>query len=78
MTFSSSEPYLSLSATKNSTATDLAWGAEVSGDLSVWSPATITLDTLTQFQAMDTIPVSGAAKRFIRVKISKPQAMVEP
>jgi hypothetical protein len=55
VTFTSSGSYLTLSATKNSAATDIVWGAEVSGDLFSWSPATITRDTLEQFQAMDTI-----------------------
>lgn len=72
VTFSSSGSYLTLSATKNSAATDTVWGAEVSGDLFFWSPATITIDTPAQFQATDTILLRDADKRFIRLKISTP------
>lgn len=72
ITFSSSGSYLTLSATKNSAATDTVWGAEVSGDLFFWSPATITIDTPEQFQATDTILLRDADKRFIRLKISTP------
>jgi len=74
VTFSSSGSYLTLSATKNSAATDVLWGAEVSGDLFSWSPATITIDTLEQFQARDIILVSDADKRFIRLKIQEGSA----
>ncbi len=77
VTFSSSGSYLTLSATKNIAATDIVWGAEVSGDLFFWSPATITIETPEQFQAMDTIPLRDADKRFIRLKISMPQVEAE-
>lgn len=72
VTFSSSGSYLTLSATKNSAATDTVWGAEVSGDLFSWFPAMITIDTPAQFQATDTILLRDADKRFIRLKISTP------
>jgi len=72
VTFTSSGSYLTLSATKNSVATDIVWGAEVSGDLFSWSPATITRDTLDLFEAVDNIPRRDADKRFIRLKISTP------
>jgi len=72
VTITTSGSYLALSASKNSAASDINWSAEVSGDLLSWSPATITLDTHTQFGAADTVPISGAATRFIRLRITHP------
>ena len=62
--------YLTLAAAKNIAATDLIWGAEVSGNLANWFPSVITYNTATHFGASDTTPISSAAKRFIRLKIT--------
>jgi hypothetical protein len=62
--------YLTLAATKNLAATGVSWDAEVSANLANWFPSTITANTASHFEATDTTPISGAAKRFIRLKIT--------
>lgn len=69
MTTSTGQP-VTLSATKNTAATDVVWGAEVSGNLMNWFPSIITDNTATHFEASDTTSISDAAKRFIRLKIT--------
>ncbi len=68
---SSSGQYITLAATKNPAAVGLIWDAEVSADLLHWFPATVTVNTSSHFEATDTTPVSAAAKRFIRLKITR-------
>lgn len=64
--------YLALSASKNPVAIDITWDAETTGNLTSWSPAFIATDTDEMFEARDTVLKSGAPKRFIRLKISRP------
>ena len=63
--------YLQLTATKNPAATDIMWEAEASGDLETWTPATIGINTSTEFSASDTVLVEGTEKRFMRLKVTK-------
>lgn len=62
--------YLTLSATKNSAATDLIWSAETSENLENWGAATVITDTADHFVARDTVAQSAAAKRFIRLRVT--------
>ncbi len=64
--------YLALSAQKNPAAIDITWGAEITGNLTLWSPAFIATDTDETFEARDTVLRSGAIKRFMRLKITRP------
>jgi hypothetical protein len=64
--------YLALSAQKNPDAIDITGGAETTGNLASWNPAFIVTDTDETFEARDTVLMSGAAKRFIRLKITRP------
>lgn len=64
--------YLALSVAKNTSATDITWGAEASDDLILWNPAVIVTDTQAAFEARDLVLMNAAAKRFIRLKITRP------
>lgn len=64
--------HLSLSTSKNADATDVTWSAEVSDNLSSWSPAVIVSNTSTAFAARDSILSSSATRRMIRLKITRP------
>ncbi len=64
--------HLTLSASKNITASDITWAAEVSADLAHWSEAFILTNNETTFQARDILPTSQAARRMIRLRITRP------
>ncbi len=64
--------YLTLAAVKNSAATDIVWGARVSGDLESWQGAQVLTDNSTTFVARDSVVIGGAAGRFIRLQITRP------
>ncbi|MEO5917900.1 MAG: S8 family serine peptidase [Luteolibacter sp.] len=64
--------YLTLSATKNTAATDVIWNSEVTDNLSIWQSAVIQTNTTTAFQARDSVLSATAGKRFIRLKITRP------
>jgi hypothetical protein len=63
---------LGFSVAKNPAASGLTWSAEASDDLSHWHPeqALILLDTPATFSVRDTVPVSAAARRFIRLRVT--------
>ncbi len=68
--------YLRLTLPRNANATDITYTVQVTGDLTdpaSWTAASTTGDqnTATMLQAHDSTPVSGAAKRFIRLQISR-------
>lgn len=63
--------FLKLTATKNPAATDITWAAEACDDLITWLPANIDTNTSTNFAASDTVPIAGAEKRFMRLKITR-------
>jgi hypothetical protein len=63
---------LALTFTKSATATDITWNAEVTADLSDWQPAVVLTQTATTFSARDFISIEDAARRFIRLKITRP------
>ena len=71
-TMSQSSGYLTLTAPKNPAATDLNWTAEVTADLTTWTSAVILTNTGTSFQARDSVLISSAQKRMIRLKITRP------
>lgn len=62
--------YQTISASKNTSATDISWGAEVTGDLQTWQPA-VVLTNNTTFQARDSVLTANASKRFIRLKVTR-------
>lgn len=68
---SETDGYLAISGIRNPAAIDIIWGAQVTGNMDVWSPAEINLDQET-FTARDTVPMSGADRRFIRLQITRP------
>lgn len=63
---------LAISTTKNPSASDLSWSAEVSTDIQGWSPAVTLTNTTTSFAARDPIPKNSAYRRMIRLKVEKP------
>lgn len=64
---------LRLTAAKNPAATDVTCVVEVSGDLVSWttSGTTVVTNTTAQLQVRDDTAVSGANRRFIRLKVAK-------
>jgi hypothetical protein len=66
--------FLTVTAQKNPTATNLTWGAESSADLSGWnaSDTTIQQNTAGLFIVHDHFPIATNPHRFLRVKISDP------
>ena len=64
--------YLALSVAKNSAATDITWGAQVTDQLSSWAPAILTTNTVTDFAARDSVLKTAATQRFIRLEITRP------
>jgi hypothetical protein len=65
---------LRLTAPKNPAATDITYLVEVSGDLVAWTSTgtTVVTNTATLLQVLDNTALSGAPRRFIRLKITKP------
>ncbi len=72
ITTSRSSGYLTLNASKNTAATDISWNAEVIADLQSWQTAVILTNTTSAFVARDSVLAANAAKRFIRLKITRP------
>ncbi len=64
--------YLTLTVAKNISATDINWSAEVTDNLTNWTPAVIITNSDSSFQARDNILASTAPKRMIRLKITRP------
>jgi hypothetical protein len=65
--------YLAISAIQNPAATDITWGAEVSGNLGFWEPAFPVEDPPEgTYLARDPMPMLEASRRFIRLKITRP------
>lgn len=66
------ERYLRISVARNPAATNLTFGAELSGELGGWSSMGVDVEenTPTRFTARDTIPAGSAPSRFIRLKVS--------
>jgi hypothetical protein len=64
--------YLALTVAKNPAATDITWGAQVTGDFSTWPAATVVTNTTGTFTARDNVLKVSAGRRFIRLKITRP------
>lgn len=64
--------HLTLSAAKYPDASGITWGAEVSANLASWTPAVIVTNDISNFTARDNFPITGADRRFIRLKITRP------
>ncbi len=65
------QTYLTLSLSRSAPPPDVTLSAEVSSDLTTWQPATVVTNTNSQFKVRDTVPMSGNAKRFIRLRVSR-------
>ena len=68
--------YLRLTLPKNSNATDLTYTVQVTSDLTdptSWTSTGTTIDqnTTTLLQVQDNTPVSGTAKRFLRLQVTR-------
>ena len=70
------ERYLTLDVPKNSSATDVTYTAEVSGDLvncnSGATYTTVVSETPTLLRVRDNTPLSANPRRFIRLRVSTP------
>ena len=65
--------YLTVTAVRNTDATDVRFEAAVSDDLSAWTnDVTILQDTPAAFSVRDNTPVSAAPHRFLRLKVVRP------
>ncbi len=64
--------HLTLTTAKNPDASGITWGAEVSANLDSWTPAETVTNDGSNFTARDEIPITGADRRFIRLKITRP------
>ncbi|MBX7209530.1 MAG: putative Ig domain-containing protein [Verrucomicrobiaceae bacterium] len=65
--------YLRLSITRNPAATDITLTVEVSSDLTTWTavPTVIETNTSTSLIVRDIVPMTSAAKRFMRLKVTQ-------
>ena len=73
LTTQQSGGYLTLTAPRNTALTeDILWNAEASADLVNWQTAVVLTNTANLFSARDPIATATAAKRFIRLKITRP------
>ncbi|HLP02950.1 MAG TPA: hypothetical protein VK163_13055 [Opitutaceae bacterium] len=65
---------LRLTATKNAAATDIVYMVEVSSDLTSWTTTGTTVETNTAstLRVVDNTKLTGANRRFIRLKVTKP------
>ena len=70
------DTFLALTIAKSPAATDVTFTVEVSGDLAIWnsgpSHTTIIENTSTLLKVRDNTPMSGAPKRFIRLRVTSP------
>ncbi len=67
-----SDGYLAISVSKNPSASDITWAAEVTEALTNWQAAIIETNDSSTFAARDTVRKVDAGRRFIRLKISRP------
>ncbi len=76
VTADTSTGYLRLTVPRNANATDITYSVQVTSDLTnpaSWTTngTTTTQSSSTTLQVQDNTPVSGTAKRFIRLQISR-------
>ncbi len=64
--------YLTLDIARFLPPPDVTVAIEVSGNLTTWSPAIVLTNTGTALKARDPVPAASAARRFIRVKSTRP------
>jgi len=67
----SGQRYLTMNLARFLPPSDAGLSIEVSGDLQTWLPAAIVTNTTSLFKARDTVPADTAAKRFMRVKVTR-------
>jgi hypothetical protein len=63
-----------LTVTKDPQATDVRYAVETSPDLATWSLGDVVIlqDTPTIFQVRDLLPLGGAERRFLRLRVTQP------
>jgi hypothetical protein len=66
-----SDGYLAITGVRDPAAIDITWAAQATSTLDAWNPADIDLTDET-FTARDTVLMSAADQRFIRLKITRP------
>jgi len=70
------DKFLAFTIAKSPAATDVTFTVEVGGDLTSWHSGpghtTILENTSTLLKVRDNTPMSGAAKRFIRLRVTSP------
>lgn len=73
MTYLNSEGFLSMTVTKNPSASDVTLSLEVTGDLSEWSADGVTIDedTAIILRGHDNTPIGSAERRFIRLNVTR-------
>ncbi len=64
--------YLTLNIARFLPPSDAAVSIEVSGDLQTWFPATVVTNNSSLLKARDPVTANSAARRFIRVKVTRP------
>ena len=64
--------YLTMSLARFLPPSDATASIEVSGDLQTWLPATLVTNTSSLLQARDPVPAESAARRVIRLKVTRP------
>ena len=64
--------YLTMNLARFLPPSDVTTRIEVSGDLQTWLPATVLTNTSSLLQARDPVPADSAARRFIRLKVTRP------
>jgi hypothetical protein len=66
------EKYLSVTLPRVQAPADATIIIEVSADLLNWQPATTLTNTPDMLKARDSVPLSAALRRFMRVKVTQP------
>ena len=64
--------YLTMSIARFLPPSDATLSIEVSGDLQAWLPATVITSTPSLIQVRDPVSADGNARRFMRVKVTRP------
>jgi hypothetical protein len=69
-------PYLRLTVPKNPAAADVSYQVEATNDVTnptSWNPSGLTIEqnSSTTLQVRDSVPIGSAARRFMRVKVTR-------
>ncbi len=64
--------YLTLTVNKNTAATGITYLVQVGDDLDGWSAGVTVSETASTLVVRDSVAISGANRRFIRLKVTQP------